>query len=201
MTVTVIDYGGGNIGSVVNMLKRVGSDVAVVREPAEIASSERILLPGVGAFDRGVSLLKETGFFEPIRAFAVSGRPVLGICLGMQLLADSSEEGELRGLGLIPGAARRFAAKPGLRIPHMGWNAVVPRDHEPLLDGIAEENRFYFVHSYHVEPADESHVAATTGYGSSFVSMIRRDNVVGAQFHPEKSHDFGKTLLKNFAAA
>lgn len=200
MSVSVIGYGLGNLGSVVNMFRRIGTDVRIVTEPAEVDGADRLLLPGIGAFDTGMSLLADKGFVEPITRFAASGRPVLGICLGMQLLLDSSEEGERSGLGLIPGSSRRFEEAAGLRIPHMGWNAVRPTHEDPLLAGAEHDSRFYFVHSYRVVPEREEDVLATTDYGVEFASMVRSGNVMGAQFHPEKSHTFGMTILRNFAS-
>ena len=200
MTVSLIDYGLGNLGSVVNMLKRVGAATRLVRTPAEIEESDRLLLPGVGAFDAGMRLLDDQGLVPAIRAFAASQRPLLGICLGMQLLLDSSEEGRLAGLGLVPGRSVRFGPRAGLRIPHMGWNLVQPVGEDPLVAGLPEESRFYFVHSYRVVPANEHAVLGVTTHGDTFASMIRQDNVMGAQFHPEKSHAFGMQILKNFAS-
>jgi glutamine amidotransferase len=158
-----------------------------------------VLLPGVGAFDYGMARLSEPGFDEAVRSFAKSGRPLLGICLGMQLLLDGSEEGRSPGLGLIPGRSVRFDPSAGMRVPHMGWNAVTPARADSFISGVPDDNRFYFVHSYHVVPDDPASVLATSEYGNEFASMIRVDNVMGAQYHPEKSHAFGMTVLKNFA--
>ncbi|MFE6734196.1 imidazole glycerol phosphate synthase subunit HisH [Microbacterium sp. NPDC057650] len=199
MSVSIVDYGLGNLGSVANMLKRVGAQNNRVSTPDEILAADRILLPGVGAFDKGTALLQDAGLSDALREFAASGRPLLGICLGMQLLLDSSEEGVSKGLGLIPGRSLRFEDAPGLRVPHMGWNEVSRRHEDPVLASLPDENRFYFVHSYRVVPEREEDVLATTTYGASFASMIRRDNVIGAQFHPEKSHAFGMVILRNFA--
>ena len=199
MTVSVISYGLGNLGSVVNMFKRIGTEVRTISTPDEVAQSERVLLPGVGAFDHGMSRLKESGLDDALRDFAGTGKPFMGICLGMQLLLDSSEEGDLPGLGVIPGDTRKFEPTPGLRIPHMGWNPVVAQREDSLIDGLDPDNRFYFVHSYRVVPANDEHTLGVTDYGVDFASMIRSGNVMGAQFHPEKSHFFGMTVLKNFA--
>ena len=200
MTVSLLNYGLGNLGSVANMFKRIGTEVRVVSDPSEIASSDRVLLPGVGAFDHGMTRLKDGGFIGPLRDFAASGKPFLGICLGMQLLSDSSEEGDLPGLGLIAGRSHKFDSSKGIRIPHMGWNAIQPTHSDPFITGAEEGSRFYFVHSFHVVPENETHVLAHTQYGGSFVSMMRSENVIGAQFHPEKSHLFGMTLLRNFSS-
>ena len=200
MSVSIVDYGLGNLGSVANMFKRIGADAQRVSTPQEVLDSERVLLPGVGAFDHGARRLRETGLFGPLQEFAASGRPLFGICLGMQLLFDSSEEGDESGLGLIPGHSRRFRADPDLRVPHMGWNVVAQRYQDPLLANSVEGSRYYFVHSFHVEPERAEDVLATTPYGVDFVSMARSGSVVGAQFHPEKSHTFGMNILRNFAS-
>jgi glutamine amidotransferase len=200
VTISLVDYGLGNLGSVVNMLKRIGVPTSRVRTPDEVAESERILLPGIGAFDSGMGLLADHALVGPLRDFAASGRPILGICLGMQLLLDGSDEGEAPGLGLIPGRSVRFDDAVGVRVPHMGWNRVEPARADSMFDGLPDDSRFYFVHSYRVVPESEDAVLGSTHYGVDFVSMIRAGNVVGAQFHPEKSHAFGMTMLRNFAS-
>jgi len=199
MTVSVVNYGLGNLGSVVNMLKRVGSEVRLVSTPDEVLNSDRLLLPGIGAFDMGMGLLDQQELTPAIKEFATSGKPILGICLGMQLLLDSSEEGVLTGLGLIPGSSVRLPDLPGLRVPHMGWNHVTMQKHDPLVADLPEESRFYFVHSYRVVPQNDDDVLGITQYGVPIVSMVRCGNVMGAQFHPEKSHAFGKQIFKSFA--
>ena len=200
MSVSVVNYGLGNLGSVANMLKRAGSEARLVSTREEILASDRVLLPGVGAFDAGMRLLQEQGLVEPLMEFAATGRPLFGICLGMQLLLDASEEGGLAGLGLIPGRSIRFVESASERVPHMGWNTVEPTRPDALVAGLPDESRFYFVHSYHVVPSRPQDTLATSDYGESFVSMVRAGNVMGAQFHPEKSHGFGMTILRNFAA-
>lgn len=199
MTVSIVAYGLGNLGSVVNMLKRVGAEVKLVSTPQEILESERLLLPGIGAFDTGMRMLNDQGLSPAIKKFAALGKPVFGICLGMQLLLDSSEEGKIPGLGLIPGTSLRFAEETGVRVPHMGWNIVDATRQDPLVAELPAESRFYFVHSYRVVPEDDAHVLGITNYGVPFASMIRSGNVMGAQYHPEKSHAFGKQILRNFA--
>lgn len=199
MTVSLVSYGLGNLGSVANMLRRVGAEVRLVGTADEILDSDRVLLPGIGSFDTGVRMLQQHELVGALREFAASGRPLLGICLGMQLLLDASEEGEAAGLGLIPGRSVRFSERQGVRVPHMGWNVVRSTREDPLVAQLPEESRFYFVHSFHVVPEREEHTLGVTEYGQPFVSMIRAGNVMGAQFHPEKSHDFGKRLLRNFA--
>lgn len=200
MTVSIVDYGLGNLGSVANMLKRIGSDARRVTDPDEIDESDRVLLPGIGAFDTGMALLRERGFEEPLKTFAASGRPLFGICLGMQLLLDSSEEGVATGLGLIPGRSVKFEESPSARVPHMGWNLVKPVRDDALTSDLPDESRFYFVHSYRVVPDSDADVVGTTEYGVPFASMIRSGNVMGAQYHPEKSHAFGMQILRNFAS-
>ncbi len=199
MSVSIISYGLGNLGSVLNMLKRVGTEARLVSTPEEVALSDRLLLPGIGAFDTGMRLLDEQGLTPAIKEFAQTGKPVFGICLGMQLLLDGSEEGAAPGLGLISGKSIRFADRPDLRVPHMGWNLVEPVREDSLVEGLDAESRFYFVHSYQVVPAASDHVLGVTTYGERFASMVRSGNVMGAQFHPEKSHAFGKQILKNFS--
>jgi glutamine amidotransferase len=200
VSVAVVGYGLGNTGSVLNMFKRIGADAYLATTPEEVAAADRVLLPGIGAFDAGVAKLIEPGFADAIRDVAAAGRPVLGICLGMQLLLDGSEEGTASGLGLIPGRSRRFAEAAGIRVPHMGWSAIEPRRTDPLIAGAESGSRFYFVHSYHVVPDRPDDGLTTSDYGIDFVSMVRSGNVMGAQFHPEKSHRFGMTILRNFAS-
>lgn len=199
MTVSLVSYGLGNLGSVVNMLKRVGAESRLVSTPDEILASERLLLPGIGAFDTGMRMLDERGLTPAIKEFAATGKPVLGICLGMQLLLDSSEEGQAAGLGLIPGRSLRIPEEGGVRVPHMGWNLVEPTHDDALVADLPADSRFYFVHSYRVVPDDDGHILGITRYGVPFASMVRAGNVMGAQYHPEKSHDFGKRILRNFA--
>jgi glutamine amidotransferase len=200
VTVSLVSYGLGNLGSVVNMLKRVGAESRLVSTPDEILGSDRLLLPGIGAFDTGMRLLDDQDRVAAIKEFAATGKPVLGICLGMQLLLDGSEEGVEPGLGLIPGTSTRFVERPDLRVPHMGWNVVTPTHDDPLVAGLEPESRFYFVHTYKVVPERSEDVLGTTMYGDPFASMIRSGNVMGAQYHPEKSHAFGMRVLSNFAA-
>lgn len=199
MSVSIVDYGLGNLGSVANMFRHIGVEVRRVSTEEQILASDHLLLPGVGAFDNGMTRLHDAGIVGALREYADSGRPLLGICLGMQLLFDSSDEGQELGLGIIAGTSRRFDVSPGLRIPHMGWNTVRSLRDDPLLKGIDDASRFYFVHGYRVVPTHDDNVLATSTYGGDFVSMVRARNVAGAQFHPEKSHTFGMTLLRNFA--
>lgn len=202
--ITIIDYGVGNIASIGNMLKKVGHSAEFSSDPASIARASRLILPGVGAFDRAASRLSETGLGDLVRERATAGVPILGVCLGMQLLLDGSDEGELPGLGLIPGRSHRFPAEIDgvrLRVPHMGWNTVTRLEgSRDVLPRVESGDRFYFVHSYFVQPDSADHVVATTRHGVDFASMIRRQSVWGVQFHPEKSHRYGMRLLRDFAA-
>lgn len=195
----IIGYGLGNIGSLRNMFRHIGQEATVVTEPEELRVVDRMVLPGVGAFDAGSHRLSRTGFTGAIRDFAKSGRPVLGICLGMQLLLDASEEGIEPGLGLIPGKSTRFESQRGLKVPHMGWNQLEPSKPSMLLKHLPRDHRFYFVHSYKVVVQNQNDELASSNYGGSFTSMIEMENIVGAQFHPEKSHAFGMTLLERWS--
>jgi imidazole glycerol-phosphate synthase subunit HisH len=201
--IAIVDYGVGNVKSIANMLARIGVESQLVSHPEGLSSATKIILPGIGAFDAGMSALHERGLADALNERAAIAKvPVLGICLGMQLLAESSEEGELAGLGWIPGRSQRFAppeSTASLKVPHMGWNVVSPKRESPLFDGVPLPRRFYFVHSYHVVCAQDEDVLATTTYGIEFVSAVARDNVYGVQFHPEKSHKFGMAVLKAFA--
>lgn len=196
-TVHIMDYGLGNIGSIANMVNKVGGLPVICREPTALAHAQRIILPGVGAFDSGMDALEAAGFVRPLLDAVSRQVPLLGICLGMQLLFPVSEEGRRPGLGLIRGRVRRFDATAGLKIPHMGWNRVEPSTSCPLFAGL-EDNRFYFVHSYHADCEVAENVAGTSVYGQRFASAVQSDKVFGAQFHPEKSHKFGMRLLANF---
>jgi imidazole glycerol-phosphate synthase subunit HisH len=202
LSVAVVDYGVNNVGSVLNMFRKIGVAASPVRTPHELGGRNAIVLPGIGAFDTGVSNLKSLQLFDAIRRRVIEeDTPILGICLGMQLLARGSEEGELPGLGLLPASVRRFsfAADSGarLKVPHMGWNRTT--DHDPaLFDGLADP-KFYFVHSFHVVCDEPTHVAARCTYGTPFTAAVRRGRVFGTQFHPEKSHRFGMRVLENFA--
>jgi imidazole glycerol-phosphate synthase subunit HisH len=199
--ILVVDYGMGNLGSIVNMFRRIGVQVVVARDPESVGTAKKILLPGVGSFDAAMSRVAASGFREVLDHKAeVEKVPILGICLGMQLLTRGSEEGRLPGLGWIPADTLRFPALPGLKVPHMGWNVAVPVNPSPLTADLPEESRFYFVHSYFVQVDNEAHSVARTTHGVTFDSAIQRDNIFGAQFHPEKSHKFGMSLLKNFAS-
>lgn len=201
--ISVVDYGVANLGSMLNMLRKVGVQAERVSTPEQIEVAERIVLPGIGAFDNGMSALDERGLVDPLRRkVLVEGAPLLGVCLGMQMLGEASEEGSLRGLGLVAATCRRFVppAGSGLKVPHIGWSRITPSRDSALLSGIDDQSRFYFVHSYHVCCADPHDVLAVSNYGGQFVSAINRGNIFGVQFHPEKSHRFGMTVLRNFAS-
>ena len=199
--ITVVDYGAGNIGSVLNMIRKVGGQAVASGQSDELLKAEKILLPGVGSFDNAMSRLKNLALIEVLQERAEAGVPFFGICLGMQLLSSNSEEGTLPGLGLIPGSVRRFkfdAEQAHLKIPHMGWNRAEPLREHSLCKGLENDARFYFVHSYFYECENPEHVLFKSTYGSDFASGIQRENVMGVQFHPEKSHRYGMQLLKNF---
>lgn len=202
--IVIVDYGVGNLASVRNMLKRIGVEAIVSGDPAVISRAPKLILPGVGAFDVGMQNLAAKGFVELLTERVVHhGIPLLGICLGMQLLSRSSEEGSLAGLGWINAHTKKILPKEGgepLRVPHMGWNTVdVVNQTCPLVQELPADSRFYFVHSYHVACQDRGDVLGTTTYGDPFTSMVWHKNIYGAQFHPEKSHKFGMAILKNFA--
>jgi glutamine amidotransferase len=201
--ITVVDYGAGNIGSVLNMIRKVGGQAIASSQPETLRSAGKILLPGVGSFDNAMYKLDRLGLVQPLRDCAAAGVPLLGICLGMQLFSFASAEGKLPGLGLIPGRVRRFSfAENSLspRIPHMGWNQVMPSKPHDLTAGLETDARFYFVHSYHYDCDDPADELFRTNHGYDFTSGIQRNNIMGVQFHPEKSHRFGMQLFKNFIA-
>jgi imidazole glycerol-phosphate synthase subunit HisH len=200
--IKIIDYGMGNSGSIGNMLLKLGGDFSIATTPEQLDGASLIILPGVGAFDNGVNKLKERGFDVAIQA-AVRNPELkfLGICLGMQLLFDRSAEGTTEGLKLIPGEVVKFRpTSTDVKVPHMGWNQARQVRQGTLLDGVFEGARFYFVHSYHVACNDEW-VVCKTHHGYDFPSVVSKDNVYGAQFHPEKSHRFGLELLKRLVEA
>jgi glutamine amidotransferase len=200
--IAIVDYGLGNIGSVAHMLRHIGADCTFASTVGEIERARALILPGVGAFDYAMDILHRKGFVEPLRRQALDRKiPMLGICLGMQLLANRSEEGNATGLGLIDAEFLKFRAEPGsgLKVPHMGWNAITTVRDNPLIACTDEEQRFYFVHSYYARTNDPAVDIATCNYGVEFVAAYGRDNVFGVQFHPERSHKFGMAVLKSFA--
>jgi len=199
--IAIVDYGMGNLRSVSKAFEAVGHQAVVTRDKETIKSASHVVLPGVGAFGDCMANLERFDLVEPIRATIQSGKPFLGICLGLQLLFTESEEfGVHKGLGIIPGKVRKFTLDPALKVPHMGWNQVNVQRPCPLFEGIADGSNWYFVHSYFVDPTDRTVAATTTTYGTPFVSAIWKENVVACQFHPEKSQSVGLRLVKNFGA-
>ncbi len=200
--IVIVDYGMGNLGSILNMLKKVGAPALVSSDASEIARADKLILPGVGAFDQGMRNLAERNLTPLLNDLALQkGKPILGLCLGMQLFTRGSEEGQLPGLGWLDAETIRFRFPPesGCKVPHMGWNTLAPCAQHPLFAGLGDEPRFYFVHSFYVSCAAPENVLAQTRYGHDFASAIGKGNILGVQFHPEKSHRFGMALLKNFA--
>ena len=200
----IVDYGMGNVGSIHNMLRKLGHESAIISDPAQLATADKLILPGVGAFDNGMKRLQDTGIREAIEERVLTHQtPILGICLGMQLLMDGSDEGDLPGFSWVSGRAVRFkfdANKKSYPVPHMGWNYTRAATEHVLLSGLDEKSRFYFVHSFRVVTKQRENVLTTTNYGGiEFVSSVSKGRIFGVQFHPEKSHRFGMQLLDNFA--
>lgn len=198
--IVIVDYNMGNILSVQNMLKKIGYQAIITSDAEVVNKAEKIILPGVGAFDRAMKNIESLGLLEVLNYKALKEKvPILGICLGMQLLTKSSEEGQLPGLGYIYGHTQKFVfSDTNWKIPHMGWNEVKPRISATLFKNLDSDSRFYHVHSYYVVCENDNDIAATTSYGIDFTSSIEIDNIFGTQFHPEKSHKFGKQLLSSF---
>lgn len=195
--IAIIDYGMGNLRSVQKGFEKVGYQAEFVSDPSLLGNYRGVVLPGVGAFADAMENLKQMGMVEILQQLAASGKPLLGICLGQQLLFESSEEwGNTAGLGIFPGKVRRLP--PGYKIPHMGWNQIEIKQESPLLADVENGSAVYFVHSYYVDPIDRQVVLTTTDYGVSFASIVGRDNVFGIQFHPEKSSQLGLKILQNF---
>lgn len=192
--IAIIDYEMGNLGSVAKALTYLGQHAEVTSDPTVIARADRVILPGVGAMSYALEQLQNKGLDQSIRDYVASGRPFLGICLGMQLMFDKSEEGDAQGLGILPGTVRRFLPQPGLKIPHMGWNQL----EKSRLDLLPEGCHFYFVHSYYCDPQDPSLVAAWCYHGQPFAAAVQKDNILLTQFHPEKSGDSGLKLLSDW---
>jgi glutamine amidotransferase len=199
--ITVVDYGMGNLGSIHNMFKRINVAVNVTADLREIEQASKLLLPGVGKFDAAMSRINETGLRDILDEKVLNEKvPVLGICLGMQLLTNFSEEGKIPGLGWINASTKKIPVVDGIKVPHMGWNLVTPSNQSLLTLSLAEESRFYFVHSYCVQVDNQESSILKTKHGIEFDSAIQKGNIYGAQFHPEKSHKFGMQLLRNFAS-
>lgn len=201
--ITIVDYGLGNIGAFSNMYKRMGIESRRATRSEELEDATHIILPGVGAFDHAMDLLNASGMREALeRKVLTETTPVMGVCVGMQILANGSDEGVKPGLGWIASRVRSFASRPAsapLPMPHMGWNDVEPSGDSPLFKGLERDARFYFLHSYYFECERSDDVCATADYGFRFGCAVHHDNVYGVQFHPEKSHHWGAALLKNFA--
>lgn len=199
--IAIIDYGVGNLFSVEKALAALGADAKITSDARTIAAADKIVLPGVGAFGDCMKNLTATGLIPTIKDFVKTGKPMLGICVGLQILFEGSEESiGVAGLGLLKGKVRRIQA-PGLKVPHMGWNSLTiksPRQPLDLFQGLSEKPYVYFVHSYHAVPQDSSIVTATTEYGSELTAAVAKGNIQATQFHPEKSGDVGLAILKNF---
>jgi imidazole glycerol-phosphate synthase subunit HisH len=199
--ITIIDYGLGNVRSIYAKIEQMNEPVTISSDIGAIESADKIILPGVGAFDSGMENIRKLGIREILDNKVIRDKiPILGICLGMQLMTRKSEEGTLPGLGYVDADTKkfRFDAKTGLNIPHMGWNTITINKESPLLNGIVNNSRFYFVHSYHVTCDHSENTMASTLYGYEFASIIQQENIFGVQFHPEKSHKQGIQLIKNF---
>jgi glutamine amidotransferase len=200
--IKIVDYGCGNINAIANIYKRLAIPASIAAGPKDLQGAEKVILPGVGAFDHVVKCLNESGMKPELERLVLEEKkPILGICVGMQILGKRSEEGVLPGLGWINGEVKKidvsnFTHEP--RLPHMGWNDVVPLTREPLFVNLETTPRFYFLHSYYFDCADENDALAVTDYGGRFTSAVHSENVYGVQFHPEKSHQWGIQLLRNF---
>jgi imidazole glycerol-phosphate synthase len=198
--ITLLDYGAGNVRSVVNSIRKLGHDVRMVKTPEDIATAKKLVFPGVGSFGSMMRVLSERGFVAPLREYLRADRPFLGICLGMQALLESSEENPgVAGLGIFKGAVQRF--RTDLAVPHIGWNGILPEQPSVLFGGLKGDEKFYFVHSFYAAPEDDDVVLTRTDYGQRFASALQRGNVIGTQFHPEKSGEVGLRVLENFIEA
>lgn len=201
--IAILNYGLGNVAAFANIFKRLDVAHSVVSRPEDLADASKLILPGVGAFDHAMTSFEKSGMASTVRDLVFVQRiPVLGVCVGMQMMADSSEEGSAPGLGWVPGRVRKLgldALPEGSPLPHMGWNDLRAARPTRLLDGLEEGARFYFLHSYYFDPLENADVIGTTDYSSAFCCAVQRDNIFGVQFHPEKSHSFGIRLLKNFS--
>ena len=199
MRITIIDYGLGNLRSVYNALKFLSASPLISESPHDVQKADKIILPGVGSSKDAMGGLQKRGLTEVLKKFLASGKPYLGICLGLQILFEKSEEGDTDGLGIFKGPVKRFREKDGIKVPHIGWNTVKAQSaNAKITDGIKDESYFYFDHSYYVLPQDKSIIAGTTEYGLDFTSMIAKDKIYGVQFHPERSQDLGLKVLENF---
>ena len=198
MSIAIIDYGSGNLRSVQKAFQKFGFTAEITKDKAAIRGAKGVVLPGVGSFDAALTELRHYGLEGAIEESIALNKPFLGICLGLQHLFDSSEEGKQRGLGILKGRVVKFAPAEGLSVPHMGWNRLLIKHQSPLLAGINDGDMVYFAHSYHVVPEDKMAIATTTDYGIEFVSAVRKGNLYGIQFHPEKSGEVGLRIVRNF---
>ena len=200
--ITIVDYGMGNLGSIRNTFQRLNIESQITSKPEDIINAKKIILPGVGAFDRGMHNINERGLLPALQTSVFTNHvPILGICLGMQLLSNRSDEGQTEGLGWIDAETIRFMfdkMDTNRKIPHIGWNSINLKQEDPIVSGVNSDDRFYFVHSYHISDIDEKLVIGTTDYGYIFPSLIRQDNIWGIQCHPERSHQSGFKILQNF---
>jgi len=201
--ITILDYNMGNVGSIANMIKKAGGSSIITSDTSNIASATKLILPGVGAFDNGMLNLRQSPFFDILNHKVLKDKtPILGICLGMQLMTKSSEEGKEPGLGWINANTVRFNFEnnnPKPRVPHMGWNSVYKNKNHQITDNIIfEDSRYYFVHSYYVKCHNQNDILLTCNYFGNFTAAFQKDNIIGVQFHPEKSHKFGMQLISNF---
>ncbi|WP_418180395.1 imidazole glycerol phosphate synthase subunit HisH [Aliarcobacter lanthieri] len=196
----IIDYGAGNIGSILNMFKKVGHKSFIIKSLEDFDKATKLVLPGVGSFDYGMNNLEKLGLIEKLhKEVNINKKPILGICLGMHLMTNSSEEGSKNGLGFINAITKKFLPlEKSQKIPHMGWNNINIMKNNNLTNNLFEQNKFYFVHSYYVECLDKNDILFETRYINNFVSAFAKDNIYGVQFHPEKSHKYGMQLFKNF---
>ncbi|MFC1749419.1 imidazole glycerol phosphate synthase subunit HisH [Pseudomonadota bacterium] len=201
--ISIVGYGVGNVGSIVNMLKRIGHSSYVATSPDELEGAKKVILPGVGSFDSGMNKLISGGWKEILDQKALQEKvPILGVCLGMQLFTKGSDEGDAPGFGWVDAETKAFDKSlmaTGERVPHMGWNVVESEKESPLFDGLTDEQRFYFVHSYHVVCNNPADTLTTTCHGYKFTSSFEHNNIIGVQFHPEKSHKFGMEFFRRFA--
>ena len=198
--IVIIDYGMGNLGSILNMCRFLNIEASIEDDVESIKNAKKIILPGVGSFDTAMERIKKNGLQDVLNKKALEEKiPFLGICLGMQLLTNRSQEGSLPGLGWIDAEAIKFPENRVLKVPHVGWNEAKPGKSDPMVKGLLEDSRFYFVHSYFVKTNNSEHSLMKTNYGITFDSAISKDNIYGFQFHPEKSHKYGMKILKNFS--
>ena len=199
--IAIIDYGAGNLQSVKKALDFIGAENIITDDPKVILSADKVLLPGVGSFGDAMDSMHKSGLVETIKECALSGKPFLGICLGLQLLFEESEESPgIKGLGIFKGKIKKFSSDMGLKIPHIGWNSLNIKQNDTIFKGIPENSYVYFVHSYYLHAEDEKDIATVTNYGIDFHSAVGKGNIFATQFHPEKSGDVGLKILRNFAS-